>query len=81
MTVPQDPDLRIAIGVAATSRVQTAALISVVASTAVTTGLVHSASFLMVIAAVLGVLAIVVIARARRSWMYLNMLHTEDQTS
>ena len=79
VTVPQDPDQQIAIGVAATSRVRTAALISVFALTAVTTGLVHSMSFLMVIAAVLGVLALLFIARARRSWMYLSMLHAEGQ--
>jgi len=38
VTVPQDPNLRIAIGVAATSRVRTAALTSIAALTAATTG-------------------------------------------
>ena len=81
VTVPENPDLRIAIGVAATSRVRTAALTCVAALTAATTGWVHSVSFFLVIAAVLGVLAIVFIARARRSWTYLNKLHAEKQIS
>jgi hypothetical protein len=80
VAVPQDPDLRIAIGVAATSRIRTAALTSIAALTAATTGWVHSVPFFLVLATILGVLALVFIARARRSWTYLNKLHAEKRT-
>lgn len=80
-TVPKDPDLRIAIGVAAVSRIRSAAFTSIFALALATTGLVHSASFWILLGAVLGVIAIGLFARARRSWTYLTLLHAEDHTS
>ncbi|MEX5271836.1 hypothetical protein [Kocuria sabuli] len=80
-TVPEDDDMRVAIGVAAVSRIRSAALMSIFALTAATTGLVHSVSFLTLVGAVLGVIAIGSFVRACRSSTCLNLLHAEDHTS
>jgi hypothetical protein len=80
VTVPQDTDLRVSIGVAAVLRVRRAALLSIFTLAAAITGLVHSSTFVMLIAALLGVPAIVFIARSGHSWTYLHLLHSEAQT-
>lgn len=81
VTVPQDPQLRAAAGAVAIWRIELAAFTSYAAVAFALTAVLRWSSFWGLIAGLLTVLALLLIARARRSWTYLNLLHAEKQTN
>jgi hypothetical protein len=79
VTVPQDPQLRAAAGAVAIWRIELAAFVFYAAVAFALTGVLRWSSFWGFIAGLLTVFALVLISRARRSWVFLTLLHAEER--
>lgn len=79
VTVPQDPQLRAAAGAVAIWRIELAAFVSYAAVAFALTGVLRWSSLWGLIAGLLTVLALVLVVRARRRWVFLTLLHAQER--